>query len=227
MFARILSVAFVCLIPGISLAQLPSQHFSSINYLGRYLGFGYSDGYHACKDGRCTPNGQSKNWDSISSFYGSPTLPPSNRLVGRQPVVSSPIYNQGYCAEPIAAPALQSHMVYPMQNTMSIEMAPTTTQPSFQPQSQPQSTPQWSPTPLNFEPFNPPSKSSQTSPSDRGTYEAVPSAPMQAPSSGREREKLDLPAPLQRPDSNSPEAQYRRIPPGSYSLIQPTSFRAR
>jgi hypothetical protein len=56
-------------------AQLPSQNrFSPINYFGRWQGFGYSDGYHACKEGRCPPK-----W-SFSSFCGEPTSPPATHL---------------------------------------------------------------------------------------------------------------------------------------------------
>lgn len=227
MFARTLSVAVVCLIPSISLAQLPSQHFSSINYLGRYFGVGYSDGYHACKDGRCNAVGQSKSWGSISSFYGSPTLPPNNRLVGRQLTMNSPAYNQGYFAEPMDTSMPQVQMAYPMQNTSQMEVAPPIAQPNLQPQLPMQSAPQWSPSPLSFEPYTPPAKPSQVSPSDRGTYEVVPPAPRQSPSATKDRELLDLPSPLQRSDVKTPEAQYRRVPPGNYSLIQPTSVRAR
>ena len=223
--ARILSVAVVCLTPGISLSQLPSQHFSSINYLGRYFGFGYSDGYHACKDGRCNAIGQPKTWDSMSSFYGSPTLPPSNKLVGRQLTMSSPLYSQGYCAEQMENSIPQVPLAYPMPSTPQMEVAPQV-QPSLQPQSQIQGVPQWSPSPLNFEPYTPPAKPSQMSPSDRGTYEAVPPAPRQSPSATKDRDQLDLPPPM-RPDAKTPEAQYRRVPPGSISLIQPTSVRAR
>ena len=217
MFARILSVAFLCMISGFSQAQLPSQHFYSINHLGRYFGFGYSDGYHACKDGRCSTDGKSKNWDFVSTLSGQPTLPPNTRLFGRQPVATSPIYNQGYCAEPIVTSSMQSQMVNSIQDMMPIEMAlapkmvPPPGQPSIQTQPQPQSTRQSTP---------------PWSPSDRGTFEAVTSPPRQPPSSSR-GEETDLPAPLQRPDSNTPEAQYRRVPPGVFSLIQPTSVRVR
>ena len=189
MLSRILAMAFVCVIPGISQAQLPSQPlptqlFPSIHYLGRYLGVGYGDGYHACKDGRGNLNGPSKNWNSVSTFYGSPTLPPNSGLFARQTVVSGPISVQGYYVEPMATAALQNQMVNAIQNTMPIETGPTTAQPHTQ---------------------------SQSSPSDRGIHES------------------DLSAPLQRPNSNAPEAQLRRLPavPGSYSLIQPTSVRAR
>jgi hypothetical protein len=219
MFARILAVAFVFMVPGISNAQLPAQHFYSINHLGRYLGFGYSDGYHACKDGRCS-EAKSRNWDFVSTFSGPPTLPPNTRLFGRQPIATSPIYNQGYCAEPIVTPSMQSQMVNSIQDMMPIEVAPAMTptpaQPSFLPQLQSQ------PQTQSARPSTPP-----WSPSDRGTFEAVPPAPRQSPSSPVVREESDLPSPLQRKDSNSPEAQYRRVPPGAYSLIQPTSVRSR
>ena len=212
MFARILSMAFVCVIPGVSQAQLPSQNFSSINYLGRYFGVGYSDGYHACKDGRCNGNAKSVNWDFVSTFSGPPTLPPNNRLFGRQPVATSPNYNQAYYVEPMVAPSMQSPTVNSIQNMMPNAMAPTPAQPSFQPLPQPQST----------RPSTPP-----WSPSDRGNLEVVPSAPKQSPTSTRERDESDLLSPPQRPDSSVPEVQYRRVPPGAYSLIQPTSVRAR
>jgi hypothetical protein len=229
MFARMLSLAFVSLIPGISLAQLPSQHFSSINYLGRYLGFGYSDGYHACQDGRCTPVGQPKSWDAMSTFYGSPTLPPNNRVVGRQlTTMPSPAFNHEHCVEPVFSPGSQSQLAYPMQTTLQTEVAPSMVQPNSQPQPHPQTlAPHWSPSPLSFEPYTPNLKPLQSSPSDRGSYESVPPAPRTSQPSTTDREQLELPSPLQRSESKSPEAQYRRVPPGSYSLIQPTSVRAR
>ena len=230
MFAKFLSLVFFSAIPGISLAQLPSQPFSSINSLGRYLGLGYSDGYHACKDGRCNPVGQPKSWGAMSTFYGAPTLPPNNRVVGRQLSMASPNYSLGYCVEPMDTSVSQSQLAYPLQTNSPTEMAPSMAQPNSQPQSLPQpqaAAPPWAPSPLKFEPSVLTPKSAPASPSDRGAYESVPPAPMQSQPSNAPRDQLELPMPLPRSDIKTPEAQYRRVPPGSYSLIQPTSFRAR
>jgi hypothetical protein len=220
MFARVCLMAFVWLCPTLSLAQLPSQHFSSINFVGRYLGFGYSDGYHSCKDGRCTPSAQSRPWDCMSSFYGAPTLPPNNRIMARQEWMVTPGCNQGQCSAPTDYSALHNQITHPMQTEMTTTMA----QPNLPSQSPQPAMPQWAPSQTMIEPAP---QSVRTSPSDRGFYESVPSAPRQLQPATREREQLDLPSPLQRSDAQAPEVQSRRVPPGAYSLIQPTSVRAR
>ena len=108
MFSRLLSIAFVSVLAVTAQAQLPSARFSPINYFGRYNGFGYSDGYHACKDGRCKTWSMSKPWESMSSLYGSPTPSSSNRVpssnhraVGIQSRSISPMVSQEYFATPV------------------------------------------------------------------------------------------------------------------------------
>ena len=115
MFSRLLSIAFVSVLAVTAQAQLPSARFSPINYFGRYHGFGYSDGYHACKEGRCNTwsiwkpwESMSKPWGSMSSLYGMPTPSSSNRApshsnqaVGIQTTNNSPMASQEFYATPI------------------------------------------------------------------------------------------------------------------------------
>lgn len=89
MVPRVFSLAIACLLSLPAHAQLPSSRGSSTNHLGRYHGFGYSDGYHACQDGKCkTSNASSsgkpwkpwKPWEPISILHAKPTSPATSRL---------------------------------------------------------------------------------------------------------------------------------------------------
>ncbi len=159
MVTRLLSVAFVCVFNVAALAQLPSESFSPLNYFGRYHGFGYSDGYHACKDGHCNSDKGKRNgsiwkpWESMSSFYGSPTAPPSNRVVTQRATSRAPLYSQEYFVSPNFGP--------------SIDVSPQSMY-----QALPQSLPNWpSTTQPSYESVPPAPGQSQPSPSDRGNLE--------------------------------------------------------
>ena len=122
MLSRLLSIAFVSVLAVAAQAQLPSERFSPINYFGRYHGFGYSDGYHACKEDRCNSWSPSKHWESpskhwgalskpwesMSSLYGSPAPTSSNRTVGTQTTVSSSVVSQEHNVDPIQIPGSPS-----------------------------------------------------------------------------------------------------------------------
>ena len=101
MLTRLLSFAFVGVFAAVAQAQLPSERFSPINYFGRYHGFGYSDGYHACKGGRCNSWSLWKPWESMSSLYGSPSPSTSNRAARLQATANLPVISQEYYAAPI------------------------------------------------------------------------------------------------------------------------------
>ena len=169
MLTRPLSIALVCVFSVAAEAQLPSERFSPINYFGRFHGFGYSDGYHACKDGRCNTNGNSwstwKPWESMSSFYDSPTPPPSNRVLGVRAIPMSQNYIQAYYPSPS------------IEQSTDFSSLPT-------PASQ-------------LQLGNPPAPlyGTQRSPADK-TYETVLPAPVRAQPSPSDRTVRELPPPL-------------------------------
>lgn len=137
-------------------AQLPSQNrFSPINYFGRWQGFGYSDGYHACKEGRC-PSKQ-----SFSSYYGEPTSPPSSPLFHGHRAA-----NIGY--SPQLQPHQYSHSVHPYSQSAyagSQGSAQTSTAPQhFTPVPS-------SPTPNFYETVVPDPLGKPESPSDKNYFE--------------------------------------------------------
>ena len=179
MLTRPLSIALVCIFTVATQAQLPSERFSPINYFGRFHGFGYSDGYHACKDGRCNTNSNSNSntnsnssswskWkpgESMSSFYGSATPPPSNRVLGVRTIPMSQNYQQAYYPSPS------------LEQSTDFSSLPT-------PASQLQlSNP---PAPLNV---------TQRSQADK-IHETVPPAPVRAQPSPSDRGVRELPPPL-------------------------------
>jgi len=185
MLKRPLSIALVCVFSVAAQAQLPSERFSPINYFGRFHGFGYSDGYHACKDGRCNTKGNTngningnsnsnsnswstwKPWESMSSFYGSPSPPPSNRVLGvrAMPIPMSQNYSQAYYPSPS------------LEHSTDFSSLPT-------PASQLQ---------LGSPPA--PLYGTQRSPADK-TYETVPPAPVRAQPFPSDRTVRELPPPL-------------------------------
>lgn len=197
---RLLSIAFASFFCAVAQAQLSSDRFSPINYFGRYHGFGYSDGYHACKDGRCNTGSSWINWTGVSTFYGEPTPPPSSRFAPMRAPGFLPRYSQDEYVAPIFNDGLEysSHTLPTPSSMMQM-------QPSPQVMTAPQST-----IPLqNF-------------------YESVPAVPRDSQSSPSDR-SLELPAPLSKPESVSPapQVQSRRVPPGTHSLIQQSTFRLR
>ena len=169
MLKRPLSIALVCVFSVAAQAQLPSERFSPINYFGRFHGFGYSDGYHACKDGRCNTKGNSRStwkpWESMSSFYGSPTPPPSDRALGVRAISMSQNYTQAYYPSPS------------LEQSTDFSSLPT-------PASQLQ---------LGSPPA--PLYGTQRSPADK-TYETVPPAPVRAQPFPSDRTVRELPPPL-------------------------------
>ncbi len=101
MITRLLSVVLVGVWTVAAQAQLPSEHFSPINYFGRYHGFGYSDGYHACKEGRCNSWSLWKPWEPMSSLYSSPAPTSSNRSVAIQATANSKLSSLEYYSDPV------------------------------------------------------------------------------------------------------------------------------
>ena len=93
MRTRLLSIAIVSVLSVGAQAQLPSERFSAINYIGRFTGFGYSDGYHSCKDERRSPVASLKQRESWSTTHGAPTAPPSSNMMMR-PTSASQQYAQ-------------------------------------------------------------------------------------------------------------------------------------
>ncbi len=210
MLTRLLSIAIVSAFVVAAQAQLPSDRFSPINYLGRYSGFGYSEGYHACKDGRSnSSNSKSmwKPWESMSSFYGSATTPPNNRSVGMRTTHVAPLYSQAYNASASAGPSMD---VAPMRIPMAIPLAqPNTfeTQPST---------------------FATPKNLLQQDPSPTRSYESVPPAPTQKQPSPSDRDRLELPAPGKTSEYlPTSSTQNLRVTPGSRSVVMPSSFQHR
>ena len=204
MVTRLLSVAIVCVFNVAAHAQLPSESFSPLNYLGRFHGFGYSEGYHACKDGRCDSgkSGSSasiwKPWESMSSYYSTATAPPSNRVVTQRATSKAPLYSQENCVAPNFGStnfgATNSGAVAPNIGP-SLNVSP---QPMYQ--APPQSLPKWTPTP-------------------QPTYESVPPAPRHSQPSPSDRGKLELPAP-QKPEQVPPSPKVERRDVSSFYFPQ-------
>lgn len=73
-------------------AQSPSANSwrtSPLSSFARFHGFGYSDGYHACKGNECSPKKSWLSGENFSSFYGEPTVPPARAIGSKQPSYSS------------------------------------------------------------------------------------------------------------------------------------------
>ena len=200
---RLLSIAFACFFGAAAEAQLASDRFSPLNNFGRYHGLGYSDGYHACKDGRCKTGSSWTNWTNwtgMSTLYSEPTPPPNNRVVAMGATSFMPRFSQEESVTPIFNDGID----------ISSQALPT---PS--PRMQMHPTPQGVGVP-------------KLAPSPPSLYETVPAAPRQSQPSASDR-MLELPAPPQRLEtiSPAPEVQPRRVPPGTNSLIQQSAFRLR
>ena len=146
MLIRLFSIAIVFTAVATTQAQLPSQNrVSPINYFGRYHGFGYSDGYHECKESKVRPASFWKPWESMSSFYGQPTVPPSGSIVGSRTSVGSNVslfpsqhdYSNGHSYGSI--PSVRQHAT-PLPGTLnapSPTYAPMNVQPNPTPASPP------------------------------------------------------------------------------------------
>jgi hypothetical protein len=181
MITRLLPVVIVCVFAAAADAQLTSDRYSPINTFGRYHGFGFSDGYHSCKDGRSN-NSVSfwKPWESMSSFYGSPTQPPSNRAMNT--TSSSLLYSpaRAYHANPGFAQPVEEVFTQPSA-------------PAYVPQQMVPAAPLQVP-PLNRAPQN--------------SYESVPPAPLQLQSSPSDRE---LPAPRKSSEPTAQRLQVPKV----------------
>ena len=229
MIMRAISLTFVCFLSVTAQAQFPSARVSPINTFGRYLGFGYSDGYHACKEPRAALTSSwslRKPFESVSSFYGTPTPPPSSGAVGFQPYNRSApsLFTEGYSGPVPSASATPTY-------SPGAVVAPD---PALQMQYMP-------PSPIAPAKPNPPANSyaqpTQPVPSAQPKYESVPPAPMRRVPSPSDRvspanEDFDLPTPKdgQRDSLEvgpGPSAQSRRVLPGSQSLLQQSAFRMR
>ncbi len=210
MLTRFLSIAIVSALGAAAQAQLPSDRFSPINYLGRYHGFGYSEGYHACKEARCNSASSGsfwKPWESMSNFYGSATAPPNNRSVGMRTNNVAPLYGQEYFTSPSVG---QSMDVAPVQVPMSSPLA--------------------QPKPFDMQPktFATPKNLIQQEPSSPKSYESVPPTPLQKQSSPSDRDRLDLPAPTTTSGYTPASGmQNLRVPPGTRSVVMPSAFQSR
>lgn len=160
MLLRFAFVSLVCLFAANAQAQLPSSRFSPVNYFGRYHGFGYSDGYHACKDGNCSRPSWSP-FGSMSTFYGAPSAPPTRVPVFVPPMSYAPSYSTGY-AEAID---------YGTANQGTIAPTPA---PVPVPVPMPMPAPQSTSAPSLYE-LVPPAPMKGVSPSDRDRLDLSPS----------------------------------------------------
>jgi hypothetical protein len=99
-----LIVLLTSLVSTSAYGQLPNQSKSSpLNYLARFHGIGYSDGYHSCPNNQCAPKGAWAKPTNFSSFYGEPTTPPGSRFC--KPAPSYSVYqSHSHGAETIVYP---------------------------------------------------------------------------------------------------------------------------
>jgi hypothetical protein len=115
-----LTLLFASLVSSSALGQLPNQSKSSpLNYLARFHGIGYSDGYHSCPNNQCAPNRSWAKPASFSSLYGEPTPPPGPRF--HRPAPSYSVYqsyDQGI--EMIVTPQVSQ----PSQHAPAMQLAP-------------------------------------------------------------------------------------------------------
>ena len=202
-------------------AQLPSQNrFSPINYFGRWQGFGYSDGYHACKEGRCPPK------LSFSSFYGEPTSPPSSPLFHGHRAA-----NVGY--SPQLQPHQYSHSVHPYSQS-AYAGSQGSAQPSPAPYYPGNAGTGMSPPamqPAEMAPYQPPQQMAPVPSSPPPSfYETVPPAPLRKPESPSDKDYFELPPPPNSSDDllpAAPSVNSRRVPPGNQSLLHQSNYRKR
>ena len=212
MVPRVFSLAIACLLSLPAHAQLPSSRGSSTNHLGRYHGFGYSDGYHACQDGKCkTSNASSsgkpwkpwKPWEPIAILHAKPTSPATSRLgktsLGKTSSIDTPPTNfphrNGRDSESFKP--VQSYNPNPSYNPSYNASYSPSYSPSFSPIPVP------SPSPSSFPSLSPvPSPIPNPIPNFSLDYSPIPS-----PSSSQGY----LPAPL----SAKPVPQWNWVEPQS------------
>ena len=226
MLTRLLSIAIVSVFSIAAQAQLHSDRYSPINYLGRYSGFGYSDGYHACKDGQCNNGSMLKPtmaklsmakpstwnpWEPMSSFYGSATAPSDNRIIGNsiapmRTTTVAPLYTKPYFSTPSDR--------QPMSDRQPLDVPPT---------QAPVTKPLLKPSTLEA----PPSLPLRT-PAAPIKQESVPPAPIPKQSSPSDHDKLELPEPTKTSQYFTPSGmQNLRVPPGSRSVVMPSALQLR
>lgn len=147
-----------------ALAQDTSQNAPVLNAIGRFWGFGYSQGYHACNDGRL-------GWGLARDFHISPTPDPElTSIYSAQYQPWQPGHHVGQVAWP-AGPAMNSMSLGAMPgNAFSGMPVPS----KLSPQrgagpSRPATTP--------ASPNKPVSEDNDKSPSDRNTAPPRPSTP--------------------------------------------------
>lgn len=212
MQTRFLSLVLVLVGASLSEAQMPSHRFSPINYFGRYHGFGYSDGYHACKTERCS----TVSWNplkSMSTFYGEPTAPPPRQggFIGTTHVQS--VYPVQQIYQPPQS-SLMNETLYSMPYGPASSGGDYGLTPGSTNQSSIQITPPV-PSPLPASPY--PAAPYPSSPSDLNN----------GPLPGPANDSL-LPAPREYEGVQAvpnPNTQTRRTPPGTRSVLSPSSYR--
>jgi len=229
MVPRVFSLAIASLLSLPAQAQLPSSRGSSINDLGRYYGFGYSDGYHACQDGKCkTSNASSswKPWEPIAVLHAKPTSPATSRLGKTSSSSISPTYlphRNGRHSETFKPVQSYSPSPSPSPSPSSIPSSIPIPSPIFSPS--PISIPSPSPRPsqgsfpshspsfsLDYGPSPVPTPSPIPSPSSSPSSSPIPSPssrPSPSPSSRPSYSPNYLPAPL----SAEPVPQWNRAEP--------------
>jgi hypothetical protein len=234
MWIKLTSFAGVVWLSSSCLAQLPAQRVSPVNLLGRYHGFGYSDGYHECKDGKCkTPVSLPKPWAPISSFYGQPTEPPKTQWLPSHAYRSHAPRPLGtaHQTETYVAPHALSQPAPASPGQIDLGPMPSTSSPM--PNAPMSHAPALIPVPT---PDSPPSSTLTTPKASNPTpnasapslYEQVPPAPM-VPFPPKTETTQDPDALLDLPPkkSNDSSTQFKRTPPGAFSLLQQTMFQKR
>jgi hypothetical protein len=186
--------ALFVLVGQTAFAQSPSANSwrtSPLNSFARFHGFGYSDGYHACKGNECSPKKSWLSGESFSSFYGEPTVPPPRAKWSKQPSYASYQTTQPMSALPLP---------YEADLNTGMTLSPMPIHESLHPIPPSPPVPM---SPLNLLPI-PRAPAPAASPSDLTPYDNP------RPTIGREPEVV-IPQ-LQRP-------QTRRVVPGTHSLM--------
>ena len=151
MIPRVFSLAIACLLSLTAQAQLPSSRASSLNNFGRYQGFGFSDGYHACEHGNCKPSKPSsfwKPWEPTARLHAKPTSPAASRLGQTSSIRISP-----------------TELQHGNGSEFEIYSQGLSTSPSYNPNTNPSTSPSFSPsTRPNFSPNTTPSTTPSTTP---------------------------------------------------------------
>ena len=122
-----LGFALSMLVSAPSHGQIPSQSKKSLlNYLGRFHGIGYSDGYHSCPNDQCGPTRSWFHSANFSSYYGEPTTPPPSRF--QRPAPSYAAYQSVAPLLDTPAPGQAPH-IYPQHSGVSHPTFPSNSAP--------------------------------------------------------------------------------------------------